>query len=212
MKKMFTDEKSCSPEADATLRHQPSQQAEISPSQPGNSETQGFLRGAISIFILFHLIAIVCWTLPADISPVKDVKEIVRPYMIWSGLFQSWDFFAPNPKSDNSYIEADVITRNHTQKVWVFPRMAELSFGERYSKERYRKFAEVLPQQKNAYIWPGVAKHIAEMFKSQTDPPEMVLLIEFQAFMKPGPRHRPEPVLRPHIFYEYADVQPEDLK
>ena len=177
-----------------------------------NPETQGFLRGVISVFILFHLIAITCWALPVDISPMKQVKEIVRPYMIWSGLFQSWDLFAANPKSDNSYVEADVITRNRKKKVWAFPRMVKLGFGERYRKERYRKFAVALPQQSNAYLWSGVAQHIAGMYKSQTDPPQMVVLIEFQAFMKPGPRNAPEPILTPRIFYEYSDVQPQDLK
>ena len=204
--------KSGQPGTDATHRKVLSQEIDPDIQQVGNSETQGFLRGAISAFILFHLIAIACWTIPSDFSPVKDVKELVRPYMIWSGLFQSWDFFAPNPKAINSFIEAVAITGNREQKVWVFPRMEQLSFGARYRKERYRKFAEVLPLRNNADLWPGVATHVAGMFDSQTDPPQMVLLIQFQAPIKPGPRNVPEPILKPNIFYEYANVEPEVLK
>src|SRR6185312_14829620 len=111
------------------------------------SETRSILRDAISIFILFNLIAIICWAVPFNFSLTRDIKNLVRPYMLWTGLFQSWDTFAPNPKSTNSYLEAIAITQSHQQKFWVFPRMEQLSFGERYRKERYRKFAEVLVQQ-----------------------------------------------------------------
>lgn len=178
-------------------------------SQDVNPETQGFLRGAISVFILFHLIAITCWALPTNFSPVKDVKEFIRPYMVWSGLFQSWDFFAPNPRAINSYIEAVAITQDHHQSVWAFPRMDQLSFGERYRKERYRKFAENLPEQRNAYLRHGVAKHVAGLLNSQTNPPYMILLIEFQAPIKLGAKS--DPIPKPGIFYEYY-VQPEDLQ
>lgn len=182
-------------------------------SEAENLESQGFLRGAMSVFILFHLIAIICWTVPTNFAPIRDVKEIVRPYMLWSGLFQSWDTFAPNPKSVNSYIEAVVITRSRHQIVWVFPRMDRLGFGERYGKERYRKFAEVLPDRKNAYLWPDVAKHVARLFDSQTDPVEMVLLIEFQAPIRAGDSKTSNPIPKPTLFYEYVNyAQSEDLK
>ena len=178
-------------------------------SQAVTPESRAFVRGAISVFILFHLIAITCWALPTDFSPVKDVKELIRPYMVWSGLFQSWDFFAPNPRAVNSYIEADAITQDRHQTVWAFPRMDQLSYGERYRKERYRKFAEGLPEQKNAYLWQGVAKHVARLLNNQANPPYMILLIEFQAPIKLGAAS--DPIPKPGIFYEYY-VQPEDLQ
>ncbi len=183
-----------------------------------NTDTQSFLRGAISVFILFHLIAITCWALPVNFSPVRDIKNFVRPYMLWSGLFQSWDFFAPNPKTINSYVTAVVITQDRHQKVWAFPRMEQLSFTQRYRKERYRKFAEVLPLRQNASLWPDVARHIAQKFDSPTDPPAMVLLIQFQAPIAPGAPKTSAPVPKPNIFYEYVnyvpppDVSSQDLK
>ena len=44
--------------------------------------------------------------------------------------------------------------------------MEELSFRERYRKERYRKFEEVLQDQQNEALWPDVATHIARLLKS----------------------------------------------
>jgi hypothetical protein len=169
------------------------------------------LRGAISAFILFHLIAITCWAAPTKFWLVAGVKELVRPYMLWSGLFQSWDTFAPNPPNVNSYVKAVVVTQDLHIHVWSFPRMEELSYSERYYKERYRKFAEVMLQANNAAILPGIAKHIARTFNGQTSPPQRVLLLQYQTDITLGADESREPVPKPFAFYDYY-VQPEDLK
>jgi hypothetical protein len=175
-------------------------------------ETENALRrGAISVFILFHLIAITCVAVPVDFSPLKIVRDLVQPYMLWTGLFQRWDMFAPDPPAVNSYVKTVVISRDRHMRVWPFPRMEELGFGERYRKERYRKFLEVLPQQQNAPLWPDVARHVARQFDSQTDPPDKVLLIEFQSDIHLGAEGSPEPTPRPSIFYEDY-LQPGELQ
>jgi hypothetical protein len=166
---------------------------------------------AVSIFILFHLIAITCWAVPVNFSAVRELREIIRPYMLWTGLYQSWDMFAPNPKSIDAYIKAVVFTQDRHMKVWAFPRMEELSFRERYPKERYRKFAEMLPDQKNEALWPGVAAHVARLFNNPIDPPDKVVLIEFRADIKPGADESSAPVPEPNVFYE-GYLEPGDLR
>jgi hypothetical protein len=166
---------------------------------------------AVSIFILFHLIAITCWAVPVNFSAVGQLREIIRPYMLWTGLYQSWDMFAPNPKSIDAYIKAVVFTQDRHMKVWTFPRMEELSFRERYPKERYRKFAEMLPDQKNEALWPGVAAHVARLFNNPIDPPDKVVLIEFRADIKPGADESSPPVPEPNVFYE-GYLEPGDLR
>ena len=139
------------------------------------------------------------------------MRGLVRPYMLWTGLFQSWDTFAPNPPVVNSYVKAVVVTHDRHLHVWAFPRMEELSLGQRYGKERYRKFAEVMLQPNNADLWPDIAKHIARLFNSQADPPETIVLVQYQADITPGADETHEPTPRTSEFFEY-DVQPEDLK
>jgi hypothetical protein len=187
------------------------QKKKAAPGEAEKSESRAFLRGAISTFILFHLIAITCWAIPTNFWLAAGVRELVRPYMLWTGLFQSWDTFAPDPLEVNSYVKAVVVTRDRRIHIWAFPRMEELSFGERYRKERYRKFAEVMLQQKNAAIWPDIAKHIARSFNSQTDPPDKVFLIQYQTDITPGADETHDPTLKTTIFYEDY-VQAEDLK
>lgn len=179
-------------------------------SEPANAEVPGFLRGVISIFILFNLIAITSWAVPLNYPPLREIKELVRPYLLWTGLFQSWDFFAPNPRPVNSYIEAVAVTQNRHMRVFDFPRMEQLSFAKRYREERYRKFAEVLCDPTYAALWPDVAKHVARSLNSVADPPQMVILMKFQSPIKYGVKQTP-PVPKPEFFYEYY-VSGEDLQ
>jgi hypothetical protein len=149
--------------------------------------------------------------LPWNLPVIRDVKILVLPYLRWSGLFQSWDMFAPNPESVNSYIKAVVITQDHHMRVWSFPRMEELGFGERYRKERYRKFTDVLTGQENEVLWPDVANHIARAFARQGDSPDKVLLIQFRSIIKPGTGKSEPSAPQPKVFYEEY-VQPGDLR
>lgn len=173
------------------------------------AEAPSFIQGAISVFILFHLIAIICWTVPANSLFVEEVRDLVDPYMQWTALTQSWDTFAPDPKAVNAYVKAVVITRKHHIHVWTFPRMEQLSFAERYRKERYRKFAENLVVEKNAFLLPDIAGHVAGMYKNPADPPQKSMLIQFMAEITPWRDDARTP--RPTVFYEDF-LRPEDLR
>src|SRR6201996_6321113 len=131
-------------------------------SKDENREVDALRRGLISAFILFHLVAIACVAIP--VKALAGAKDLFMPYMRWSGLFQSWDMFAPDPQSLNSHLKAVVITRDRHIKVWTFPRMEDLSYWQRFRHERDRKFAEVLPQPQFAPLWPDVARHVASFF------------------------------------------------
>ena len=174
------------------------------------ADIKGSLQAVISIFILFHLIAITCWALPVNWPLVVGVRQITRPYMLWTGLFQTWDMFAPNPPPTNTYVKAVVITDHHIH-VWAFPQMNQLSFAQRYQKERYRKFVENMLLEQNAALLPDVVRHIARFYNSPSDPPEKVMLIKFQSDITPGSGNQPEPKPRPSDLYDEY-LGPEDLK
>jgi hypothetical protein len=165
-------------------------------------ETKGLRQGAISVFILFHLIAILCWTVPTDARLAVGMRELVGPYMQWTGLSQSWDTFAPNPKSVNAYIKAVAVTQHGHLHIFAFPRMEQLSFGERYRKERYRKFAENLVVAENAAIWPDVASHVARLYQNPADPPDKVVLVQFLADITPWAQNDHPQTPRPVVFYD----------
>jgi len=138
---------------------------------------QKYKKHAINLFLIFHLIAIVSWCLPFDVFPLNACRNLVRPYFLWTGLFQTWDMFAPAPKRTNSYLEAAVVYPDGTTDYWVFPTMDRLSLTQRYAKERYRKFEEYLPLNQNADLWPDVARYVAQHAASASKHPDTIELI-----------------------------------
>lgn len=167
---------------------------------------------AINVFLAFHLLAITCWCVPIDSPLIPLFRNLVRPYFLWAGLFQSWDMFAPVPKGANTYIEATLVYKDGSRKTWTFPRMEQLSLTERYFKERYRKFAEYLQRDDTDDLLPDAARYIARSNSSPGNPVKTVILIQKLSFIVPRPdgAYVPEP-WEQHILPAYG-VQPQDLK
>ena len=181
------------------------------PSRLGDPSTMK--RVVISAFLAFHIIAITSWCMPID-SPLRAAfTSVVRPYLLWSGLFQSWNMFAPTPKSVNARIEAAVIYKDGHIRNWKFPRMEQLGLVERYYKERYNKYVENLADDKNAALWPDAARHLARSnYKDASNPPQIVILAYYWSDIIPpdNSSHHPQGELG-KILYEY-DVKPQDLQ
>jgi hypothetical protein len=168
-------------------------------------------RNVISAFILVHLVAITLWAVPYDLSFIVRARDLIQPYMRWTGLFQTWNMFAPNPILKNTYIKAVVITEHHHIHTWDYPRMDQLGFGERYRKERYRKFAENLLEDRNSLLLADVVKHIARFYNDPDDPPEKVILLKYETEIRPWISNGNEPAPPPSVLYEdYID--PADLR
>ena len=169
-------------------------------------------RVAINLFLGFHILFIACWCLPLYAPMFTLCRNLVRPYFLWSGLFQSWDTFAPTPWSANSYVEAIVIYQDGSRKIWPFPRMEQLTLHDRYFKERYRKFEENLQNDKNDALWPDVARYIARANGTAANPAKTVILVQELSVLTPGAQgsYRPEPWDQ-HVLYGYG-VKPKDLQ
>jgi hypothetical protein len=169
-------------------------------------------RIAISIFLVFHILAITCWCFPIEIPGVLAARRLVRPYFLWSGLFQSWDMFAPTPKSGNTYVEAQIHYKDGSEKVWTLPRMQSLGLTDKFIKERYRKFEDSLVEDANDAILPDAARHIARSQSAPGNPVKLVVLIyNWSSF---APDSNGSFVSQPwdqHVLLGYG-VRSEDLK
>jgi hypothetical protein len=166
---------------------------------------------AVNTFLIFHLLAIPVWCLPTNNLLMLACRDFLRPYFLWTGLFQSWDMFSPNPKSVNNYLEALIIYKDGSTVNYSFPRMQLLDFAERYYKERYRKYEEVLASDEHAALWPDAARHIARLHTSGLAAPQTIMLINRWsnvAQRDDGTFERTP--WDAHIFYRYT-VKPEDL-
>lgn len=169
-------------------------------------------RFLINGFLMFHLVAIMCWALPFQSPVLLVVRNFVRPYFVWAGLFQSWDMFSPSPKSFNTYVDAIVIHQNGETQNWTFPRLEEMSLTDRYFKERYRKYVETMQEDTYSFLWADAARFIARLNNDPSDPVTRVYLV----------RHSSKILLasggtanvanwKAEMFYRYS-VEPDDLK
>jgi hypothetical protein len=166
----------------------------------------------ISAFLLFHMFALACWCVPENSPLITAIRSAIRPYMIWAGLFQTTNMFAPNPMKVNDFIVAQVTFADGHNRLWRFPRMEELGYRERCFKERCRKLAEYLIAGNPDTIWPDVARHIARLNRQPSNPPSVVILIRYQSELEPPARDgllRRKP-WRGEAFFVYL-VKPEDL-
>jgi hypothetical protein len=180
--------------------------------RPANGGLHGAKLFAINAFLIFHIIAISCWAIPIN-TPLTDAcKNFLRPYFVWSGVFQSWDMFSPNPKSKNVYLEAVVIYKDGSTRMWTFPRMEMLSLTERVFQERYRKYEEILSSNQFSDLWPDATRRIARLNNYGASPPRRVMLVLRWSDIIPredggydrGPWNF-------DVFYSY-EVKPEDLQ
>jgi hypothetical protein len=194
------------------LEHPPDSRESIRSERKSQTRFQQAKYIAINIFVAFHLAAIVFWCAPID-SPLLPLgRNLVRPYFLWAGLFQSWDMFAPLPKSANAYIEAELIYRDGSRKTWSFPRMEQMGVTEKYFRERYRKFMDNLPRDENDPLLVDAARRIARLNSSPNHPVKTVILIHKWSFIVPrtDTPYVPEP-WQQHILLGYG-VQPGDVE
>jgi len=171
-------------------------------------------RLAISAFLLFHLMAAVSWSLPLNSLLNDRFRDLIRPYMLWSGLFQAWGMFAPDPITLNSYVDAELTFRDGSKQMWSFPRMNEISYVDRYFKERYRKFStEYLRMDSHSALWPDAARYIARANRNPGNPPVSVRLIRSWSEIQPpgrGGEYRSTP-WKSFSFFTYQ-LKPGDLE
>ncbi|ADW68815.1 hypothetical protein [Granulicella tundricola] len=187
----------------------------VHPSSIGQSERirQNPIRQKLIVaFVAFHAFALFLFAIPFDIAPARAARELIAPYMRCVGLTDTWDMFAPNPKSMEQYLRAVVVTRSGQYKLYSFPRMEEFSLSQRYSKERYRKFSESVLCADCSGLWPDIAKAVARRYLNPADPPQSVLLVKYESPIDPQTGTTGADAAAKSVVLAQLPIKPEDLK
>jgi hypothetical protein len=82
------------------------------------------------------------WALAGNLWVKQNPWLPLKWYMRSTGLWQYWDMFAPNPMSDDIWLDSVVAFQDGTEKVQPYPRMADLGLVDKYFQERFRKYAD----------------------------------------------------------------------
>jgi hypothetical protein len=181
-----------------------------------------WMRGLITLFILFHVYIMAIWGLPGS-GFRAALSRPIEKYVIYIGLWHSWDMFSPDPLSLNFLVQAEIIYQDGSKKTWDFPQMDKLSLWERFQKERYRKWGERVRQDAYAGIWDDTCRFIARINDTPTNHPARVILIRNwepipPPVVIPGASSPLDFQPRPDHYdmhfnyrFKFYDVQPGDL-
>lgn len=185
----------------------------------------------VKILVFAHLFMIASWSMPRPADAISNgiVKprgeewilhlnyehirknDVLNNYLTWTGLWQGWDMFAPNPANVDIYLTSEVTYQDGSKKPGYFPRIKDLPIWEKYFKERYRKFYERANQDSNRWLWPAIAQRIA--YENDTDranPPVSVALTRHWREAKPLGQPTPE-IYETYTYYN-EKVDPTRLR
>jgi len=167
-------------------------------------------RAIVNIFIVWHVFALIVWNVPRNFALSMLGMPVVGPYMTSTGLMQGWAMFAPEPYRLDVSVEAQITYAGGEMRSWYFPRMAKLGYADRYGKERWRKYVEIMHQDQYRMLWPAAVRYAAQQNNIRpSDPPVHVELVRHWRFI-PAPGETVPPMQSLSIYS--ADVHPEDLR
>ena len=140
-------------------------------------------RAFISGVIIAVLTSILVINLPT--SRLRyDLFPVVEPILDVTGLGQSWNLFAPNPRKSTLRLAARMTYPDGTTVEWHQPE-SDPVVGP-YRLYRWQKFADNLAQGKRADLWPAMAEWLARNHRRGGDAPSRVVLVK-QVYDAPPP-------------------------
>jgi len=115
-------------------------------------------RLVISVFVLFHLSALMMWTMP----PCYIREHFQKPYQYYVlplGIWQWWAIFAPEPVRDTTVVSAEVVDVKGIRHIHEFPRIGDLSWWSRIPRYRNPKFTNNMCNDEYAVQRRFAARH-----------------------------------------------------
>ncbi len=184
----------------------------------------------LKVLVILHVVAVTVWALPDPTPSAMQKKrnpvgtewllywnhqylkqfQPIRAYVGVSGFWQYWDMFSPNPSSTDIWVDAIVVYKDGTERVYQYPRMFLLPVPEKFMKERYRKFYERVNSDDHGFLRPIFAQRIAHLNDDPKNPPVTVKLRRhWQQILAPG---KVQPTTYEEYIYYVHSVDPEKLE
>lgn len=173
----------------------------------GRLTRRAWRRRLLNMFLVWHLCALTLWLLPGNLSVVQRFVSPtggpVRSYLTWTNFNQGWNMFSPEPDRLDVWVEGRATCADGSVRRFAFPRMVDMGFVDRYRRERWRKWIEVSHQDRNAPLWPILARYAARRcearpVKADSRPVKVELVRHWRTVPPPG---RPMPPFQQYVFY-----------
>jgi hypothetical protein len=172
-------------------------------------------RVVISAFVLFHVSALMVWTMPPCAIKTFVATPFSAPYyhyVLPLGLWQWWAIFAPDPIRDTLVLDAEVIDANGMRHLHEFPRIGDLPWYRKFTRYRQPKFTSNMNDREFVKQRQFVARHVVRQLNLGEDAFPLGVSLYYQVKTTPPPgTWTTDPMERPKIQvierYEFASLK-----
>jgi hypothetical protein len=161
-----------------------------SPAAPSSGGASGLLARWPTLLVAVYAVAVFSWTLPPGLFPPKPAIDRVagRP-LLFLGLWQSWDMFSPDPRTDDICVEVVYVNRDGRRQPWMLTDMVAMGYLERWRKDRWRKyFNDHLRLDASRKLWEPFAAYCVRRLRQEGHDPVRIELVRWWRACDPAVR------------------------
>jgi hypothetical protein len=143
-------------------------------------------RLVISAFVLFHLSALIIWTMP----PCAIKERFAKPYYYYVlplGIWQWWAVFAPDPVRNTAVVNAEVVDCKGIRHIFEFPRIGDLPWWAKIPRYRNPKFTNNMSNNEFAIQRKFSARHAVRQLGLGPEAFPLAVSLYFQIKASPPP-------------------------
>ncbi|MBI3893013.1 MAG: hypothetical protein HY303_15955 [Candidatus Wallbacteria bacterium] len=150
-----------------------------------NGSPSPWLKALLSGWLAWHLMAIALAAIPLPEPARARLLPLVKPYLLWTGCWELWDMFAPNPPDWNTRLEAVVTFQDGSQSTFDFARPELLPPARRFLEQLQRQWKDRLLRPEYAAALPDAAQYVARLHAAGSRRPVRVRLRRISVSIPP---------------------------
>jgi len=183
----------------------------ILPARAPDSLVRRIARHWQTFLVAGYAVAALSWTVPAVLFPQKAVLDgLVRGPFLSLGLWQAWDMFSPDPRTDDICVELRSTDSDGTVDRRMLTDMVAMGYFERWQKDRWRKyFNDHLRLDVEHRLWQPFAEYAVRRLRMEGHDPVSIELVRWWRPCDPavGPELRADVRRTPwnsHVFHRWG--------
>jgi hypothetical protein len=142
---------------------------------------RGLLRHWQTILVAGYAVATFTWTLPPGVFPPKPaIDRVTEPALMLLGLWQAWDMFSPDPRTDDVCVEVAFTDADGTSDRRMLTDMVAMGTLDRWRKDRWRKYCnDHLRLDAEQHLWRPFAEYAVRQLRLEGHDPVAVELVRW---------------------------------
>lgn len=143
-----------------------------------------------TLLVVAYAVAAVSWTLPPEVFPPKPILDrVAGGPLLFLGLWQSWDMFSPDPRTQDICVEVVHVGRDGVRQPWMLTDMVAMGSLERWRKDRWRKYCnDHLRLDASRNLWRPFAAFTLRRLRAEGHDPVRIELVRWWRPCEPAVR------------------------